>query len=114
MARSLIPTIGLNRFVAQPLPTPISGDTTNGHYVINGGSVCLVMSNVGGASITVSLVLPTGVDEDLVAPFRTYSIPTGSIPYFAYGFPQSVYGEQLYVNVSSSNARLYAFTLVAS
>lgn len=113
MARSLIASVGLNRFVAQPVPGPTVGDPTNGHYAINTGNLCLVMTNLSGSSRVFTVLIPTGVDEDLTATSRTYTVPAG-LTYYAYGFPESVYGSALYVNVTANDVRLSTFTMVPS
>lgn len=109
MARQLIPLVHLNRFTAQADPTPQSGDVVNGHYVPNDGATGLYLLSSAG-SITVSVVIPGGVDQNLVSPVRTYTVGTTTLRTGA--FPRNVYGDLLLVNVSSANARLLAYSLV--
>lgn len=90
-------------------PVPKAADTVNGNLSPNDGYTLLEMTNTSGASRTVTLVLPGGVDEDLLMPNRVYTLPSNGV-YFGGVYPMSVYGPQLLYTASGSGVSFRVLT----
>lgn len=93
----------LSRFVlfTATSPAPVAADTVNGNLSDNDGYTDLEMTNASGASRTVTVTIPGGVDTDLAAPTRVYTLPSNGV-YRTGVFPVETYGAQLLYTASGS------------
>lgn len=101
--RTPIPVNYLDRFhlFTATSPAPVGADTVNGNLSNNDGYTYLEMTNTSGASRTVTVTIPGGVDFDLVAPNRVYTLPSNGV-YETGVFPVETYGAQLLYTASGS------------
>lgn len=101
--RTPISPVTVSRFatITATSPSVTAADTTNGNLSPNDGYSLLEMTNASGVSRTVTLVIPGGVDDDLLAPNRVYTMASNGV-YFAGVFPISVYGAQLLYTASGA------------
>lgn len=85
-------------------------DSVDGNWLFNDGGTVLALFNDSGGPETVEVLVPAGVDQDLIAGPRTYNLDDG-ITYLSGYFPESVYSSQLLVDVSAGNIFVAAFSL---
>lgn len=107
MAATLIPLLYLDRFhlFTDTNPAFVVADSVNGNVTPNDGYVELEMRNASGASRTVTVTIPGGIDVDLLAPTRVYTLPTNDT-YRSGVFPVSTYGTQLIYIASGSGVSI--------
>lgn len=111
-ARTEVKVAQISRFAVVTSTTPYSpqaADLTNGNIAINDGYTWLEITNAAGASRTVTVTIPGGVDQDLVAPTRPIVMPTNDV-YKSGVFPVAVYGPQILFTASGSGVSFRAFT----
>lgn len=82
-------------------PAPVGADATNGNLSDNDGYTFLEMTNASGASRTVTVTIPGGVDQDLASPSRVFTLPGNGV-YLTGVFPIETYGAQLLYTASGS------------
>jgi hypothetical protein len=82
-------------------PAPVGADTANGNVSINDGFTYLEMTLAGGVARTVTVIIPGGVDVDLAAPTRVYTLPSNGV-YSTGVFPVGVYGAELMYTASGA------------
>lgn len=112
MARTLIPVLSLDRFHLFTGNTPAftSLDVTNGNVSPNDGFTYLEIVSGAGASRTLTIVIPGGVDVDLASPSRVYTLPLNGT--YATGvFPVYTYGAELLYNASGSGLQVRPISL---
>lgn len=90
--------------------SPATADVTNGNFSANDGYTWLELTNAAGASRTVTVLIPGGVDQDLAAPSRVFTLPSNGI-YYTGVFPMGTYGAQLLYTASGSGISFRAFSL---
>lgn len=105
--RTLIPIQYLDRFhlFTDTSPAFVPADTVNGNLSVNDGYTAVEMNNTSGASRNVVFLIPAGIDVDLLAPSRTYTLPSNGI-YRTGVFPLSVYGAELLYTASGSGVSI--------
>lgn len=111
-ARTLIVVAGITRFTVTPNQTGTTGDTVNGMWLPNDGATFIRVSSTAPGTQTVSALIPGGVDSDLTAGPRVYSIPAGATGSYAGFFPQDLYGTELLLNVSSNLLKISAYSFL--
>jgi len=107
MARTPITVQYLDRFhlFTATSPAPILANTVDGNLSINDGFTYLEMTLTGGVARTVTVTIPGGVDVDLAAPTRVYTL--GSNGVYATGvFPVGVYGAELMYTASGAGVSI--------
>ncbi len=110
MARGAIP---LNTFNRDGLDlstvTPVTGNATDNHYVVNRAGMQLHIKNTNGASTarTVTFHIPGGKDGQTIVP-RTETLAAGK-EYIFGPFPVEVYGGEINIDVSHAEVTLRAF-----
>jgi hypothetical protein len=87
-------------------PAEQTGDTVNGHVVTNTGRTIITVRNADTSSHNVTFQTPGTVDG-LPIGDRTVAVPSSSGLDFA-GFPPSVYGSQMNIDVDSTQLKLVA------
>lgn len=112
MARGLIPATRLSRYALTVAPTPVTGDATNGHYLENDGATFFEFRNNGASVRTISILVSDTYDSDLAISARTYNLPASATDAKTGTFPTLLYGRVLLVNVSHSDVRILAYTLL--
>lgn len=85
-------------------------DVANGNVADNDGYTYMVLTLSGGVARTVSVVVPSGFDLDLVVSNRTYTLPSNGA-YRTGVFPMSAYGPSLLLNASGAGVSIQLFTL---
>lgn len=112
MARTVLTVIHESRFVLVSSVTtpPVAMDVANGNLVANDGYTELEMTLTGGVARTVSVAIPGGVDIDLAAPSRIYTLPANGV-YRSGVFPMDVYGAELLLNASGAGVSIRVFSL---
>ena len=112
MARTILRVIHQDRFtlISSVTTPPVAMDLANGNICGNDGYTELELTLTGGVARTVTVDIPGGVDLDLVAPDRIYSLPANGI-YRAGPFPVSVYGAELLLNASGAGVAIRVFSL---
>lgn len=102
----------LSRFVlfTATNPATVTADTANGNLSENDGYTYLEMTLTGGVARTVTVTIPGGVDVDLAAPARVYTLPSNGV--YATGvFPMNEYGAQLLYTASGSGVSFRPISL---
>lgn len=102
----------IDRFALTTQVAGTTGDTVNGHFAFNDGATFLRLSSTAPGTQTVSVLVPGGVDTDLTAGPRVYSVPAGSTGSFCGFFPVNVYGTELLINVSSALLKVSAYSFL--
>lgn len=93
--------------------TPVTGNPTDNHSVINSdGSVWIEAENTGASSRQVSVLFEDAVDGQTV-PAKTYSLAAGARRRIG-PFPVRYYGSVLQVDVNHAEVELSAYTLARS
>jgi hypothetical protein len=112
MARTVLTLIRENRFtlISSVTTPPVAMDSVNGNLVANDGYTEIEMTLTGGVARTVTVDIPGGVDFDLVAPDRIYTLPANGV-YRAGVFPVDVYGPELLLNASGAGVAIRVFSL---
>jgi hypothetical protein len=96
----------------------VTGDASNGHYVVNDGSTVLWVRNAGGTPRLVTLHFAAKVDGQTIAP-RTVTVGANET-YLIGPFPTRLYSQRgtavadrrtLHVDVAHSDLKLQAFSL---
>lgn len=113
MARGIVPVERVWRFSLLTDPRETTGDPTNGHVIANDGATMLVLRNITSGGPTVSVLVPVGYDQNLTAGPRIYTLSASATSYTGV-FPVEFYGPQLMVDVSSSNVRIVALSLLGT
>ncbi len=91
-------------------PAPVAADTTNGNLSDNDGYTYLEMTLTGGVSRTLTVTIPGGVDLNLTAPSRIYTLPSNGV-YYTGVFPIETYGAQLLYTASGSGVSIRPISL---
>ncbi|MGW1998537.1 hypothetical protein [Embleya sp. NPDC001921] len=108
MARVNVPVTTVTR-AGVATATPIPGDATNGHSVVNNGRTKVVVKNTGATSRTVSFVI-TKLTDGETPPAKTFTLAAGAER--SYGpWPTDFYSKVLQINVSHAEVTLLAETL---
>src|SRR5512134_3303482 len=96
MAATSLVLIYQDRFtlISSVTTPPVAMDTVNGNVVANDGYTEIELTLTGGVARTVTVDIPGGVDFDLTAPDRIYTLPANGV-YRAGVFPVAVYGSEL-------------------
>lgn len=89
--------------------TPVTGDATNNHEVINDGKTWLEVENTGASSRTLTVYITKLVDGQ-TPPAKTYSISAGASRRMG-PFPRDIYGVTLSVDVTHAELVLAAYNL---
>jgi hypothetical protein len=102
-ARTTVPITVVSRFATITATSPAiqAADTTNGNVSNNDGYSVLEMTLTGGVARTVTVDIPSGFDQDLLAPDRIYTLSANGV-YFAGVFPMNVYSAQLLFTASGA------------
>ncbi|MCY0926203.1 hypothetical protein OTB20_08290 [Streptomyces sp. H27-H1] len=107
MARTLVPVLTAAR--TGVAFTSTTGDATNNHYVVNSGSVVIIVENAGASARIVTFLVARKVDGLSVTP-RTKSLPAGAKEIFGPFDPQE-YGGKLLVDVAHADLKLTAIAI---
>lgn len=110
--RGQIVVQGIDRFSLTTQVAGTTGDVANGHFCFNNGAVFLRFSSTAPGTQTVDVLVPGGVDVDLSAGPRQYSVPAGSTGAFTGFFPVDVYGTELLIDVSSALLKVSAYSFL--
>jgi hypothetical protein len=105
MPRTVLPVSRPARTGTAP-PVEQTGDTGNGHVVTNTGRTIITVRNADTASHNVTFQTPGTVDG-LPIGDRTVAVAPSSALDFA-GFPTSIYGSQMAIDVDSTQLKLTA------
>lgn len=111
MARVQIVVQPITRFAMTAQVTGTTGDTVNGHWMINDGATFLRVSSTAPGTQTISVLIPGGVDTDLTAGPRVLSVPANSTGSYSGLFPAGTYGSELLVNCSSNLLKISAYSV---
>lgn len=113
MARTILTVLRQDRFTALSNVTypPTAMDTVNGNLAANDGSTELEFTLTGGVARTVSVTIPGGVDLNLAAPLRTYTLPVNGL-YRVGPFPVKTYGPELILDVSGAGVAVRVISLL--
>lgn len=103
----VIPTTETSR-AGTTIPSPVTGDVTNGHYFTNDGHVLLTVSNSAGASGTVTVAFGSPVDGNTTSP-KVATIPASTNDVPVGPFPPSIYGSRVSLTVSAATLTLRAY-----
>lgn len=87
--------------------TPVTGDPTNGHSVVNDGKVVLLVANSAGSAGTVTVVTP-GTSDGLAVADLTVSVPASGSRYIG-PFDEETFGHSMVVNVTATTLTLSAY-----
>lgn len=112
-ARTEIKVAQISRFglITATTPyAPAAADLANGNLAANDGYTWLELTNAAGASRTVTVLIPGGVDQDLASPSRNFTLPNNGV-YYTGVFPLPVYGSQLLFSASAAGVSVRAFTM---
>lgn len=112
MARVLIQAHRLSRFALVVDPTPVTGDATNGHVIFNDGATFFEFRNAGATQRTIEILVPSDFDSDLLIAARTYTLASNSADTKTGTFPVHLYGPQLMMDVTHSDVRILAYTVL--
>jgi hypothetical protein len=112
MARQVHAVIHQDRFtlISNVTTPPVAMDVANGDMSANDGYTELEFTLTGGVARTVTIDIPGGVDLDLVAPDRVYSLPANGL-YRSGPYPMGVYGPELLMNASGAGVAVRVFSL---
>lgn len=112
MAATPLTVIQQDRFtLISSVTTPgVAMDVANGNVVANDGYTEIELTLTGGVARTVTVDIPGGVDFDLTAPDRIYTLPADGI-YRAGVFPVAVYGSELLLQASGAGVAIRVFSL---
>lgn len=112
MARTVLTVIHENRFtlISSVTTPPVAMDVANGNVSSNDGYTEIELTLAGGVARTVTVAIPGGVDTDLAAPSRTYTLPVNGV-YRSGVFPTDVYGAELLLNASGAGVSIRVFSL---
>jgi hypothetical protein len=105
MARTIL-TISRPARTGTAAPTEQTGDTVNGHVVTNSGRTIITVRNADTSSHNVTFQTPGTVDG-LAISDRQVAVPASSALDFA-GFPPSIYGSSMNIDVDSTQLKLTA------
>lgn len=89
--------------------TPVTGDATNNHEVVNDGKTWIEVENTGASSRTLSVQITKLVDGQ-TPPAKSYTISAGAKRRMG-PFPRDVYGALLSVDVTHAELVLAAYNL---
>jgi hypothetical protein len=112
MARVLIQPHRLSRFALVVDPTPVTGDATNGHVLHNDGATFFEFRNAGATLRTIDILVPSDFDSDLLIAARSYTLAASSTDTKTGTYPVHLYGPQLMVDVSHSDVRILAYSVL--
>jgi hypothetical protein len=112
MARVTVPVFRLSRYTLLTAPTPETGDATNGHVLDNDGATFFEFRNNGASDRTIEILVPQNFDSDLLIAARTYTLPASATDTKTGTFPVHLYGPQLMVDVSHSDVRILAYSVL--
>src|SRR5262245_36119227 len=89
--------------------TPVNGDSTNNHSLVNNGKCCVEVNNTHGVSTahTVTVHVAETVDGQSVTS-RTYSINAGKTLRIG-PWPTKIYGSTVNIDVNSTEFHLTAW-----
>lgn len=102
----------LSRFAVVEDPTPTTGDATNGHVLQNDGATFFEFRNNGATARTIDILIPSDFDSDLPITARSYTLTASAADVKTGTFPIALYGPQLMVDVSHSDVRILAYTVL--
>lgn len=102
----------LSRYALNTALTPLTGDATNGHVMFNDGATFFEFRNNGATVRTIDVLVPQDFDGDLAITARTYSLPASATDAKTGPFPVAVYGPELMINVSHSDVRILAYSVL--
>ncbi|MGW1998486.1 hypothetical protein [Embleya sp. NPDC001921] len=108
MARVNVPVTLITRAGVQP-GTPVVGDATNNHIVVNNGRTWLEVENAGATSRVLTINIAKTVDGQTPAA-KTYSLAAGAFRRIG-PFPTDIYGASINVDVAHLDLKLTAYTL---
>lgn len=108
MARTAVPVTSFTR-AGGAVPAPVTGDTANGHSIVNDGNTGVVVTNTGSTSHTVTINLFRTVDGQAVTP-RIVSISAGETRAFG-PFSTADYGNSLQIDVNHAEITLRAYKM---
>jgi hypothetical protein len=102
----------LSRYVLLTAPTPTTGNAVNGHVLTNDGATFFEFRNNGATQRTIDILVPQDFDGDLAITARTYTLPASATDTKTGTFPVHLYGPQLLVDVSHSDVRILAYSVL--
>ena len=112
MARTQIPVTRLSRYALAAAPTPTTGDATNGHWVLNDGATFFEFRNNGAVQRQIDILIGDTWDSDLTIAARTYQLTASATDMKSGTFPTHLYGNVLLVNVTHSDVRILAYSVL--
>lgn len=112
MPRDVLTVHPVSRFSNAEPPPQTTGDPTFGHVAANDGMTILELQNSGMDVQTVQVATPDNVDSDLAVADRTLPLTAGASGVLRGTFPVNVYGPQLIIDVSSTDVKMRAYTLL--
>lgn len=104
--------VRLSRYALVTASTPTTGDATNGHVLENDGATFFEFRNSGATDRTIDILIPQDFDGDLVISARSYTLPASATDTKTGTFPVHLYGPQLLVDVSHSDVRILAYSVL--
>lgn len=102
----------LSRYTLTTAPTPVTGDATNGHVLHNDGATFFEFRNNGATNRTIDILVPQDFDGDLNITARTYTLLASATDTKTGPYPVAVYGPELLVDVSHSDVRILAYSVL--
>ena len=102
----------LSRYTLSTALTPTTGDVTNGHVLHNDGATFFEFRNNGATNRTIDILVPQDFDGDLNITARTYTLLASATDTKAGPFPVAIYGPSLMLNVSHSDVRILAYSVL--
>lgn len=107
MVATPVPVTEITRAGITP-PAATTGDTVNGHSVVNDGYMHLDVSNSAGAPGTLTISYPQTVDGQAITP-KAITIPATTNNVRIGPFPVQVYGTTINFTVSAATVTLRAW-----
>lgn len=92
-------------------PSPITGDTVNGHSIANDGNMYFSVSNSAGSTGTITIASPRLIDGSAVTS-RVVSVPANAVEFRIGPFPTAYYGVTLNFTVSATTLTLRAYHFI--
>lgn len=114
MARGVIPVYKLSHLTlltTSGTTLETTGNTTNGHVVANNGATILQLRNITSGAPTATVLPPLGWDGNLTISGRVFTL-AASATGLTSTFPVDLYGSTLQIDVSSTNVRIVALSLI--
>lgn len=90
----------------------MTGDAVNGHVLHNDGATFFEFRNNGATARTIDILVPSAFDSDLTISARSYTLAASSADTKTGTFPIHMYGPQLMIDVSHSDVRILAYSVL--